>query len=353
MSNRPSWKKSHVPWEKEVVIWERMALGENDIQVGFWLDTRGFHLDRETLGRVRRELADLPEPLAKRVPDTIRLFRRQLRGESPLAVTDMSLMAQLALAEKVKTHWAGLLEPLQSLKGLGVFTPGAREIQTWLLELDARDWMVPGGQVHRDENDQLSVTLDVERQDGQEQLRQHLPSEPIWAVISDYSRATLADLTARRDLLNRILDHVGEQLAVPIILENQRDRPATPYVHVNFVGALYELVLRRVSGLPFNPVLESDFWEGEGGGMSLSGLPLFFYFSKDLAEKATSLLILGPDPLAESSVARAAGDYYLEAEQKSKKLSAVISQMMNRTEPPAGSSCDRCWDWLEALGALS
>ena len=112
-------------------------------------------------------------------------------------------------------------------------------------------------------------------------------------------------------------------------------------------------MLRRVTGLPYNPVLESDFWEGEGGGISLSGLPLFFYFNKDLVGKATRLLIQEPDHLAESSVARADGDYFLEAEQKSKKLSAVISQMMNRTEPPAGSSCDQCWDWLEALGALS
>ena len=62
-------------------------------------------------------------------------------------------MAQLALAEKVKTHWAGLLEPLQSLKGLGVFTPGAREIQTWLLELDAPLWPIPGGQVRQFSSD--------------------------------------------------------------------------------------------------------------------------------------------------------------------------------------------------------
>ena len=87
--------------------------------------------------------------------------------------------------------------------------------------------------------------------------------------------------------------------------------------------------------------------------MSLSGLPLFFYFNEDLTGKAARLLILGPDPLAESFVARAAGEHYLEAEQKSKQLSAGISQMMNRTEPPAGSSCDQCWDWLDALGALS
>ena len=138
-----------------------MALGENETQIGVWLDAQDSHLDRETLGRVRRELADLPQPLAKNLPEIVRLYRRQLLGESPLAVTDLSLMAQLALAEKVKTHWAGLLEPLQSLKGLGVFAPGAREIQTWLLELDARDWPVPGGRVYRDENDQLSVTLDV------------------------------------------------------------------------------------------------------------------------------------------------------------------------------------------------
>lgn len=139
---------------------------------------------------------------------------------------------------------------------------------------------------------------------------------------------------------------------MPVILERQQDRPASPYLHVDFIGTLYELVLRRVSDLPFNPVVAADFWAGEAGGLTLRGQTLFFHFDDKLAERATRLLIEGPDLLAESPVARAAGKSYREAEQHSQGMSAAISEVANLGEPPSGGSCDQCWDWLDALGAI-
>jgi hypothetical protein len=267
-------------------------------------------------------------------------------------VSDVPLIRQLALIDQIKGHWAVLVKPLQDLQGLGVFTLAPREIQTWLLESDGSDWRVPGGVVHVDYQDQLSVELEIEDLEEQKRLHQHLPSHPIWDVITNYCQASRDDLTARRNVLNEIIDHVQQELAVPVILERQRDRPTGPYLHVNFIGTLYNLVLRRVSGLPFDPVAATELWKGETGEVTLRGLLLFSHFDQDLAGKATRLLIEGPDILAESSVAGTARESYREAEQKSKELSAAISEMANGAEPPSGSSCDQCRDWLEELGAI-
>lgn len=327
-------------------------MGDNDSQVGIWLDKNGLSLDRETLGRVRKELTDVPDQLARELPEAVKMLRRQMRGESPLAVAEVPLMRQLTLIDLIKGHWANLLKPLQDLQGLGVFTLASREIQIWILELDAPDWPVPGGLVRRDEKAQLSVKLDIEGLDEHKRLLQHLPNHSIWDAISGYCRAVQEDLTARRNLLNEILDRVEQELPVPVIREMQRDRPTVPYLHVNFIGTLYDVVLRKVSDLPSNPVVAMDLWEGEAREVTLKGLPLFSHFDERLVGKATSLLIEGPDILAQSSVAVTAGKSYREANQMSTELSAAISELANRSEPPAGSSCDHCWDWLEELGAL-
>ena len=353
MSNRPSWKKTRVPWEREISIWERMAMGENDSQIATWLETQGYSLDRETLTRVRQELKDIPEELAQLQSGPVRLFRRHLRGVAAPAKPGLPLMDQLALVEQIKVHWRELCGPLRSSQGLSVFAPGGREIQTWLLELNSPDWRVPGGVVHRDENDQLSLTLDLEQSAEYERLRQHLPTHPIWPAVNDYSRGTLQDLTARKDLLNFILGHLRDVLRVPVIREREQERPSIPYMHVNIVGILYELVLRRTSGLPWNTVVESDIRGGSEGDTSLTGLPLFFFFSKELTDKAILLLLQGPDSLAESSVARAAGDAYREAGQKSQVLNTVMSEVLNLAQPPSGSNCGRCRDWLDGLGGMS
>lgn len=56
MVKRPSWKKSNVLWDDEVLIWERMTRGDRDAQVGRWLDSleSGLHLDLQTIAVVRQ-----------------------------------------------------------------------------------------------------------------------------------------------------------------------------------------------------------------------------------------------------------------------------------------------------------
>jgi len=71
MASRPPLKKTRVPWELEAEIWDRMANGDNNTQVGMWLDESGRSLDRRTVRLVRQELRDLPEETVKDLPDNI------------------------------------------------------------------------------------------------------------------------------------------------------------------------------------------------------------------------------------------------------------------------------------------
>lgn len=87
MPNRkktPSWKRTQIEWEPEVVIWERFAKGATDKQVFMWLElqsgSNGIRpLDIETIANVRKDLDELPEYLAKTLPEVIYSYWLSLR----------------------------------------------------------------------------------------------------------------------------------------------------------------------------------------------------------------------------------------------------------------------------------
>ena len=65
--NTPEWTKTGVVWETKVLVWDRMAKGDSDTQIGDWLDQQKapindetLHLDRNTISSVRKELEKLP-----------------------------------------------------------------------------------------------------------------------------------------------------------------------------------------------------------------------------------------------------------------------------------------------------
>ena len=83
MAVRPPWKKTRVPWELEVSIWDRMANGDTNAQVGIWLDESDHSLDRRTVRLVRQELRDLPEETGQDLPDNIQAYWRELQSSVP------------------------------------------------------------------------------------------------------------------------------------------------------------------------------------------------------------------------------------------------------------------------------
>ena len=110
-NNKPPWKLTNTPWKIEVAIWERMSLGENDKQVGLWLDQQEksnnndtLHLDRDTISSVRKELIRLPKELAKGLPENIYGYWHSLQkqDEKPALVINTQLLPNNT-AEKSNT----------------------------------------------------------------------------------------------------------------------------------------------------------------------------------------------------------------------------------------------------------
>ena len=79
MASRPSWKTTNETWEWEVSIWEHMAQGHNDTQVAAWLQAQEHALNRDTVGKVRRELESLPASLAEILPTTVQAYWGQFK----------------------------------------------------------------------------------------------------------------------------------------------------------------------------------------------------------------------------------------------------------------------------------
>lgn len=80
MTSRPPWKKTRVPWDLEVEVWERMASGDTIADIGRWLDESGHSLDRRTIRLVRDELRDLPEETVRGLSDSVQTYWKELRG---------------------------------------------------------------------------------------------------------------------------------------------------------------------------------------------------------------------------------------------------------------------------------
>ena len=85
--SRPGWAKTNVSWDTKVLVWGRMAQGENDKRVELWLDQQlapdgsvlSLHLDRNTVRLVRNELKELPAELARELPGKVRVYWAELR----------------------------------------------------------------------------------------------------------------------------------------------------------------------------------------------------------------------------------------------------------------------------------
>lgn len=85
--NTPGWARTNVSWDTKVLVWGRMAQGENDKQVELWLDRQlgpdgsglSLHLDRNTVRLVRNELKELPAELAGELPGKVRVYWSELR----------------------------------------------------------------------------------------------------------------------------------------------------------------------------------------------------------------------------------------------------------------------------------
>jgi len=98
--NTPEWTKTGVVWETKVLVWDRMAKGDSDTQIGDWLDRQKapindetLHLDRDTIALVRKELEKLPEGLAKGLPENTygywHSLQRQDEKTSPVINTQL------------------------------------------------------------------------------------------------------------------------------------------------------------------------------------------------------------------------------------------------------------------------
>ena len=68
-----------------MVVWERMAKGDGDVQVQTWLDEqtdpkgRSLSLSRETIVKVRQELKRMPDVLHPDVPESVQAYWRELQ----------------------------------------------------------------------------------------------------------------------------------------------------------------------------------------------------------------------------------------------------------------------------------
>jgi hypothetical protein len=106
----PKWAKTNVPWETKVPVWDRMAKGDTDKQVGEWLDQQksaktdgSLHLDRATISSVRKELQNLPEELAKGLPLNIYEYRRTLDKQTAKKIDSIPAPSNLEI--EVEKTW--------------------------------------------------------------------------------------------------------------------------------------------------------------------------------------------------------------------------------------------------------
>ncbi len=116
MAARPPWKKTRVPWDLEVQIWERMASGDSIAEIGRGLDEAGQSLDRRTIRLVREELRELPEETVRGLSEKVQVYRMELRGgaPSPAEQQDLSRLVRI---------WRWVLPPSASRPKWRVVVP--------------------------------------------------------------------------------------------------------------------------------------------------------------------------------------------------------------------------------------
>ncbi|MFQ6025900.1 MAG: hypothetical protein ACE5Q6_00125 [Dehalococcoidia bacterium] len=350
MAKRREWRKTNVPWDRLVTVWERMALGDSTSQIEGWLEREGDSLAAKTIRRVGLELKDLPEELARDLPPQVQRLRWELRGEATQSLGPASLLGQLTLVERWRQHWQDLLQPLRYLRGIGIFAPGAREIQTWLMSPDPSVWPVPGGQVYLDKSGNLKVKLATEECLYWPKLQQHLPEGLVWGVMGNLRLAMEEDLAARRDWYLWVIDYVKEQLELPVLLEGSGKRVRQGRLLISYVNILYEQVFRRVAGLPWSRISEDEFWQDEEGNLCYNGTPVMRRCSQSQEAKAISLLIKGQDELVKAPLARAAGEAYRRVEIQTGKLKESLDLILALDDPPLHGVCDHCRSWAAELG---
>ena len=52
MANRPEWKQTNVPWDRQIQVWERMSVGDSTSEIGGWLERQGYPLAAKTIRKV-------------------------------------------------------------------------------------------------------------------------------------------------------------------------------------------------------------------------------------------------------------------------------------------------------------
>ena len=349
MANQPNWTITNESPEWRNKIWEYMAWGAKDAKVGTWLDEQDHHLDRRTVAHIRLELKYLPEELAASLKPPVQRLRSDLRREPVRVVEPTGVLEQLVLVERWREHWRHLLQCWQALRGIGVFAPGAREMQNWLLGPDPSHWPIPGGQVQMDQQGKLWVKLWLADQPEGESLQQHLPEHRLWETIEKLRAAMAEDLTARRGWYLRALAYGKEQLELPVSLEEPWNCGGDPQLLVTYGNTLYEQLFRQVAGLPFDVIDPEQFGKNDEERFCYQGTPIMAGCSPEQEAKAAALLIQGQQELARSAEAQSAGAAYWRVKIQTEKLKESLDGILALTEPPPGSACDQCRNWSGEL----
>lgn len=151
MGKRPSWKKTIVPWKKEIAIWRQMALGLTDSQIRVWLNLKGDDSDRDTIRKVRQELRDYPEELVHKLPKEVQIYwkDRQKQLGRPVAtdVSSVSNKDESHIQEKEyefrqsQQHKDLLKKELEKIRAC-LRDPRLYELpdKRELLEVEGKDW---------------------------------------------------------------------------------------------------------------------------------------------------------------------------------------------------------------------
>ncbi len=219
MSKRPDWRKTNVPWEQKVIIWEYMAKGSTDSEIERDLEFSGMSWHGKTIGKVRTELAKLPSEIAHNLPPQIRSYWESLKTDTKASDTGTRSKSNLALflgmkeAERHLTQMSDLRERLKS----EIWTPPLSHIPKRDLSV-GRDAALEHT-VHWEDadNGSLIIKLPVEDEKDFRYFKQHTSSLKLWDDLLEWKCLGGFYIRSRAGLLNAIRGDIERETGMQIV----------------------------------------------------------------------------------------------------------------------------------------
>ena len=275
------------------------------------------------------------------------VMMRRVGGVFLLENTDPALDSRVDMLG----HWQALLPVVRELEA--ITPPEPVGDQAWFSLMKREKGRIFGGTDASCRNDDMHR---IEFFDGQIEwayLKEHLPSDPLWGIITAWNASTARYLAARGHLFRALIDLTqsspdqgGTGLPVlPDFAQSESDRPS---LHLYYALLLYDQVMAQ--GLRFRYRLKepSDFRRVAEGSVSLGGWLAVVSCTREQEERAVRFFVQTQTKLAEQDETGTAVAAYAEVERLTNELKRNLRRILLLPGPPPDQHCEACRPWFGA-----